>query len=128
MDQKQIGEIALIFLEFINQLKIYHWQTLNYARHIASDKLVSTITGQVDRFMEILQGSRNTRLVLSSKGRKIELTNQQDSNANSLLLAFKYWLLNELPIMLEYFDSDLSNIRDEMLGSVNNTLYLYTLN
>lgn len=127
MKQKQIGEIAMIFLAFINQLKIYHWQTLSYARHIASDKLIGVMTGHIDRFMEILQGSRDTRLVLTSKSGKIEFTNQSDKNAIELLIAFKDWLLNDLPSMLEPFDTDLSNIRDDMLGSVNNTIYLYTL-
>ena len=50
MTSEQIGEIAMIFLAFRDQLKIYHWQTLSYARHKASDKLVDDITDQIDRF------------------------------------------------------------------------------
>jgi hypothetical protein len=38
-------------------------------------------------------------------------TNQQDDNANKVLVAFKGWLLNGLSSMLQLFDKDLSNIR-----------------
>jgi hypothetical protein len=127
MTSEQIGEIAMIFLAFRDQLKIYHWQTLSYARHKASDKLVDDITDQIDRFMEVLQGSRNLRLLLTSKSGKIKFTNQHDENATATLVAFREWLTIGLPSMLKPFGKDLTNIRDEMLESVNNTIYLYTL-
>jgi hypothetical protein len=127
MTPEQIGEIAIIFLSFRDQLKIYHFQTLSYSRHKASDKLVNSINDQLDRFMETLQGSRDTRLVLTSSSRIIKLTNQKDEDVTNMLVAFKEWLLNRLPAMLQPFDKDLSNIRDEMLGSVNQTIYMFSL-
>ena len=39
-----IGEIALYFIYIRDQLKIYHWQTKNYARHVASDSFVSSLS------------------------------------------------------------------------------------
>ena len=113
MTSEQIGEIAMIFLAFRDQLKIYHWQTLSYARHKASDKLVDDITDQIDRFMEVLQGSRNLRLLLTSKSGKIKFTNQHDENATTLV-AFRGWLTYGLPSILKPFRKDLTNIRDEM--------------
>lgn len=127
MTPEQIGEIAMIFLAFRNQLKIYHWQTTSYARHKASDRLISSITEQIDRFMETLQGSRDTRLVLTSQSGTISFNNQKDDNATEILVAFKEWLSDGLSSILQPFDKDLSNIRDEMLGSVNQTIYLFSL-
>ena len=127
MRPEQIGEIAMIFLAFRNQLKIYHWQTTSYARHKASDRLISSITEQIDRFMETLHGSRDTRLVLTSQSGTISFNNQKDDNATEILVAFKEWLSDGLSSILQPFDKDLSNIRDEMLGSVNQTIYLFSL-
>ena len=77
--------------------------------------------------MEVIQGSRNLRLLLTSKSGKIKFTNQHDENATATLVAFRGWLTSGLPSMLKPFGKDLTNIRDEMLESVNNTIYLYTL-
>lgn len=127
MTSEQIGEIVMIFLSFRDQLKIYHLQTTSYSRHKASDKLVNIITDQMDRFLETLQGSRDTRLILTPKSAKISFVNQKDENAVELLVAFKKWLINGLSAMLQPSDKDLFNIRDEMLGSVNQTIYLFGL-
>lgn len=127
MTPEQIGELAMIFLGFRDQLKIYHWRTDNYARHMSSDRLVESMTEYIDKFMETLQGSRDTRLVLSSKHSTMKFININDETAVELLLEFKKWLLDGLPSMLKPFDSDLSTIRDDMLGSVNQTIYLFSL-
>ena len=127
MSPEQIGEILMIFLAFRDQLKIYHFQTASYSRHKAADELVGVITDQMDRFMETLQGSRDVRLVLTSRNSTIKFVNQMDENVSELLGAFKTWLISGLSDMLQPFDKDLSNIRDEMLGSVNKTIYLFTL-
>jgi len=123
---EQIGKIALIFLAFRDQLKIYHWQTTSYARHRAADKIVSIITEQMDRFMETLLGSRNMRLKMPSRN-SIDFVDQSDSDILTLMKEFKKWLLRDLPDKLEPFDKDLSNIRDEILGSINKTIYLFSL-
>ena len=46
----------------------------------------------------------------------------------SLMLDMENYLINELPTMLDTKkDTDLLNIRDEILSSVNQTKYLLTL-
>lgn len=124
----EIGEIAMILLSFRDQLKIYHWQTHSYARHKAADKLVETITEQMDRFLETLQGSRNLRMVVPKKRNYITFKNHTDTTIIALLKEFKKWLNTNLPDKLKPIDNDLRNIRDEILGSVNESLYLFTLN
>ena len=126
MNSVQIGEIAMIFLSFRDQLKIYHWQTSVYARHVAADKLFDALEDQIDKFMEVLQGTRNLRIQLTAKSGNVKYSNQSDDDANAILLSFKNWLSTVLPNMLEDTNTDLLNIRDEMLASVNNTIYLYS--
>jgi len=123
----EIGEIAMILLSFRDQLKIYHWQTHTYSRHKSTDKLVEIMTEQMDRFLETLQGSRNLRMVVPSKRPFITFENQTDNSIVLLINEFKKWLNNKLPKKLKPIDNDLRNIRDEILGSVNQSLYLFTL-
>jgi len=125
---EQIGEIALIFMGFRDQLKIYHWQTASYARHKASDSLGSDINDKMDSFIEIMQGSRGVKLSISAS-EPITLVHQTDSTIRELLEGFKNWLLDDLPYYLnDDTDTDLKNLRDEIVGDINQTLYLFTLN
>ena len=125
---EEIGEIAMILLAFHDQLKIYHWQTHSYSRHKASDNIIHTMTDQIDRFMETLQGSRNMRMIIPHKKRSICFENRTDTSILVIMNEFKKWLHVNLPNKLKPMDDDLRNIRDEILGSVNRTLYLFTLN
>jgi hypothetical protein len=125
---EQIGEIALIFMGFRDQLKIYHWQTSSYARHKASDSLGSAINDKMDSFIEIMQGSRGVKLSISVS-EPITLVHQTDSTIRELLEEFKNWLLDDLPYYLnDDTDTDLKNLRDDIVGDINQTLYLFTLN
>lgn len=123
-----IGEIALNFIEVRDKIKIYHWQTKSYGKHKASDGLVEKLTDNMDKFVEIMQGSRNERVVMPD--RDIRLENQTDESIIILLNAFKKWLLLFIPSFLKANksgatnESDLMNLRDEILGNVNQTLYL----
>jgi hypothetical protein len=123
----KIGEIAMYFLYVRDQLKIYHWTTETYSRHIASDSFVDKLTNNMDKFMEIIQGSENKRMVLTKKTKEISFDNENDKSIIKVLNDFSDWLINKLPAYLPKKNTDLINIRDDILGDVNNTLYLFTL-
>jgi hypothetical protein len=59
--------------------------------------------------------------------RTIELHGYETSHPMPVLNYFENYLKNELPEELSEEDSDLLNIRDEMLAVVNTTKYLLTL-
>jgi len=126
--QENIGKISLTFLDVINQLKIYHWQTLSYARHKSSCQLINDISELTDKIIETLQGSKSVRLYIPEDFNTIILSNQSDKNIVGLLEYFKVWLIDTFPSYLEPNDTDIINIRDEMLSKINQTLYLFTLN
>ena len=121
-----IGDITFQFLYVINQMKIYHWQTKVYARHIASDSLIQSLLEKSDKFLETMQGSENKRILLNSKNSSIQLKNESDTSILKVLKSFKEWLEYKLPGYLTEENSDLMNIRDDILGDVNKTIYLFT--
>ena len=113
------------FLEFSAQVKLYHWQTKIYARHVASDKLFGEINELIDKFIEIYIG-KNGRPTLSTKQNTLKLDNFNDEAMVAYLQKWIRYFQDKLPEMLDKKDTDLINIRDEMMGLLNNTLYLFT--
>ena len=119
-----IGEIALNFMFIRDQLKIYHWTTTSYARHKSSDALVDSLSEKMDKFLETIQGIHGKRLVLPAK-KQISFKNENDKSIIKLLEKFKDWLNNVLPKYIKK-NTDLLNIRDDILSDINNTIYLFT--
>ena len=115
-------QLVKAFLEFQAQIKLYHWQTKSHSRHLASDTLHSGMLVLVDRFVEVLMG----RVGRPKGGAKLEIEQLSDKGATAYLLRWRDFLqtgLNLAPI-----DTELLNIRDEMLAAINQTLFLFTLN
>lgn len=122
------SEIVHVFLQFLIQIKLYHWQTFSYPRHKGSDSLFSGIQGLVDQFIEVYQGKYG-RVIVDEKV-EIPLQNLDDDKIVSYLSIMKNFLVNDLENYLankKMKNTDLLNIRDEMLGLINQTLYLFTL-
>ena len=123
------------FLYFENQIRLYHWNTKIYSRHIASGDLYKKIDDFLDKFVEIYQGKFNGGLLsgIPFKYDKfdIELYNLSDEGIIECLNDFKNMLsddlYNWLSNMSHYTNSDLKNLVDDLMGDVNKTLYLFTL-
>jgi len=120
------SEIAFVFLTMRNQIKIYHWQTKSYARHIATDDLVKKLDTNLDQFVEVYIG-KNSRPVFGGKTSKIPLKNFKDKDATEFIHDAISWLENTLPSKLKKTDTDLFNIRDTIVADLNQVLYLFTL-
>jgi hypothetical protein len=118
-----IGQIAYSFLKVRNHMKIFHWQTKNYAQHIASDSFITTFDTLSDTFIETLQGSKNQRLSIKTK---FKMFNINSKTITKILYYFRKFIKYELIKVIKN-DTELINIRDEMLQLVNKTFYLFTL-
>lgn len=46
------------FLEMLNEIKIYHWNTHSFAQHKATDELYSQLNEHVDKFVEGYAGKK----------------------------------------------------------------------
>lgn len=120
--QLNINKLVNFFFTLQLNLKIYHWNTTSYPRHKASDELGGKMLELVDKFVEIFIGRYKVKPNIERI--KIEdVFTSDNGNVDLLNQSIKY--LEDLNSMIK--DSDLLNIRDEMLGEINQTLYLYRL-
>lgn len=118
--------IVTKFLTYQNQVKILHWQTLSYSEHVSLGSLYDDLSGHIDEFVETFMGKYGR--VISQKSFILNVENYKEKGPVALLTEMESYLISELPTMLDAKkDTDLLNIRDEILGSVNKTKYLLTL-
>lgn len=119
------GEIVNLMLTLRNQVKLYHWETKNFARHKATDDLVDKLDASIDKFVEVYIGKYG-RPTLNSRTGSIRIRNFNDQEAPVLLKQAINWMTTKLPSLLKPSDTDLLNIRDEIIADLNQTLYLFT--
>jgi len=119
------GEIVNLMLTLRNQVKIYHWETMKFSRHKSTDDLVEKLDDSIDKFVEVYIGKYG-RPKLTSRTGTIRLRNFTDDEATEVLKQAIQWLTVRLPTLLSNKDTDLLNIRDEILSDLNQTLYLFT--
>ena len=121
-------EIAVIFLEMLLMVKLFHWKTTSYATHKATDDLYTKLNANIDSFIEILLGKSGSRIdLMSNKNiRLVDLSSQESLKKE--IEAFKGYLvsLDENKAMRSMSNTDLYNIRDTILGDMNQFLYLLT--
>lgn len=120
---KSGGEIVCDMLTIRNQVKLYHWQTGSFSRHKATDDLTAALDASIDSFVEVFMGKYGRPLVT----KPIKLHNFSESAARDFVSKQTVYLSNVLPRKLKKTDSDLLNIRDEILAELNKTRYLFTL-
>lgn len=111
------------FLKIQNQLRIFHWQTKSYAQHKAFGKAYESLDDLVDQFVEVYTGKYG-RTKANIKF-NIELDNLSGDYIKIIDSYIHY--LNELTNQLSDIDTDLLNIRDEMLAVLNRLKYLLSL-
>ena len=123
-------EITIHFLEILLLIKLFHWKTFSYATHKATDELYEKINENMDNFIEILLGKTGFRTNLTNvKNIKLMDLKNKDQLKNKIM-NFKIYLmnLNDNEAMKLMLNTDLYNIRDTILGDLNQFLYLLTFN
>jgi DNA-binding ferritin-like protein len=113
------------FLGMLNTVKLYHWKTYSYAEHKATDKLYDKLNDHMDTFVEIMLGKDESRFSLLNE--KIKLLNYASvKDFKARVYAYRTFLINMGEVFDPAEDSDLLNVRDEILGDINQFLYLMT--
>ena len=108
------------------QLRVLHWQTKSYAEHQALGGLYEVLDGKVDEFVETFSGRYGVPAAKDSY--KLTLVNYKDNAAVvEILDAAILYMTKEVPSLLKTEDTDLLNIRDEMIGAISKTKYLLRL-
>jgi DNA-binding ferritin-like protein len=113
------------FLGLQSQLRICHWQTKGLGRHQAFGHLYEELDGLIDTFVESAMGKYG-RFKLEEESKTIQLNNLADLDIKSMISSVREALV-QMTDTLDASDTDLLNIRDEMLGELNKTAYLLTL-
>lgn len=113
-------------VNFQQQMRIFHWQTTSFARHNAYGGIYDSLDDLIDKFAEICMGKYG-RIDLSEGISELELKNMKDLSINSYLNEFCDFLIGLTQEFDEKKDTDVLNLRDEILAEVNKLKYLLTL-
>jgi hypothetical protein len=121
-------EVTMVFLQVLLMIKLYHWKTYSYATHKATDKLYAKLNEHMDRFVEILLGKTEKRTDFMNV-KSIKLIDLDSADKLKVKIDnFKGYLvnLNNNKAMKLMGNMDLLTVRDEILGDLNQFLYLLT--
>ena len=116
-----------VFMEVLHMIKLYHWNTHSYSQHKATDELHERLSTNIDKFVEIMLGKQGSRI--RHLGQHIHVfnsTNTQDFK--NRIYGFREFMISMSDCFHKKRDTDLLNIRDEILADINQFLYLLTLN
>jgi len=117
--------IQTTLMQMQHQYKILHWQTTSFSQHKSFDEIVSSLMENTDEFIETYMGKYGR--VIAANTFNITLANYKDADFMALTNSYIGFLIGLNDILDKAQDSDLLNIRDEILGSLNQLKYLLTL-
>ena len=115
------------FFTMREQIKLYHWQTHSYSLHKATDEVIENLDKNIDEFVEVYMGKYG-RPKITTKTSSVHIGNMNAKSAVGFIKKCITMLLGDVVKgLVAARDSDLFNIRDEMLADLNKLLYLFTL-
>jgi DNA-binding ferritin-like protein len=118
------GEMILFFMGMLNTVKLYHWKTFSFATHKATDELYEDLNKYVDEFVEVMLGYHGgIRAKLPHTNMKMNDFSTPEQFKNKLD-EYKKTLISYTQKLDPVQNSDLLNIRDEILAALNKTAYL----
>jgi hypothetical protein len=121
---KNTSDIVAGLQELQNQVKYFHWQTKSYSQHQALGRVFDSITELIDTFVETLMGKYGRP---STKGQEFEMFDFEDINIVEWTGGVCDLLISFSDVLDDSQDTDLLNVRDEMLAEFNQLKYLLTL-
>lgn len=123
MENKEIEQYIIDLMHAQCQIKVYHWQTKLYSKHKALDELVGTISTIMDEFAEAAMGKYGR---VDYSGVSYTFENMTDAGVNTYIDGC-IENCKKVQSAFDESDTDLMNLRDEILATLNKTKYLLTL-
>ena len=108
-----------------NQMKIFHWQTDSYAQHQAFGAIYDELSDLIDTFVEVCMGKHGRPQF--NQGLTISLLDLTSVDIMEYIDSVVEFLVSLTNVYDTQYDSDLLNIRDEMLAEFNKLKYLLSL-
>ena len=119
-----IGSKVKFLLETQVQFKIMHWQTKGYARHNAFGMIYGELGDLIDEFVEQAMGKYG-RFVLEDETKTLQLQNLSELSIKGMVNTVAEALI-QFTDEFEPTDTNLLNLRDEILGVTYKLSYLLT--
>ena len=112
--QKGHGKTIITCMDFLNNLKLFHWNTHSYSEHMASDELFEDLTKKIDKLIEsFLQIRVPIRATISLNTNKVAFLKK--------LKQFKQFM-NKVSL-----PNELYSLRDEIVIDIDQFEYRLTL-
>jgi DNA-binding ferritin-like protein len=118
-------EIILKLVQVQVQFKFMHWQTTGDAKHRAYGDIYDTLGDLIDSFAEAMMGKygrpefESEFSIMFQDLKSLSLQNFMDRITD--------FLVSITEMLDPKYDTDLLNLRDEMLAAINKLKYLLTL-
>ncbi|MCF8339777.1 MAG: hypothetical protein K9I82_02295 [Chitinophagaceae bacterium] len=119
------SEIILELVKIQTQFRFLHWQTKSYAKHIAYGEFYENLDDLIDTYVEVCMGKHGRPdfqeefSLLFKDIKTFSLQDLLDDSTN-----FIVGISDKLDAKK---DTDLLNIKDEILAEINKLKYLVTL-
>jgi DNA-binding ferritin-like protein len=118
-------ELILKLIQIQTQFKFMHWQTMGDAKHRAYGKTYDKLSGFIDDFAEGVMGKYG-RFEFESEF-SIMFQDLKSLSVQNFMDGITEFLVSMTDQLDSKYDSDLLNLRDEMLLLINKLKYLLTL-
>ena len=118
-------ELTLKLIQIQTQFKFLHWQTMGDAKHKAYGEIYDSLTENIDKFVEAMMGKQGR--VEFEPEFSIMFQDIKNLSVQNFLDGITEFLVGMTEQLDKRYDTDLLNIRDEMLGDINQLKYRLTL-
>jgi len=118
-------ELTLKLIQIQTQFKFLHWQTFGDAKHKAYGEIYDSLIPHIDKFVEIMMGKQG-RVEFDSEF-SIMFQDIKSLSIQNFLDGITEFLVGMTDQLDNRYDTDLLNIRDEILGDINQLKYRLTL-
>ena len=119
-------EVILNLILMQNQFRICHWQTEYDAQHRAFGFIYESLDDHIDKFVEVCM-AKHGRPDFGGEF-QIPLFDYKSVNTDQYINSMIEFFISLDNVYSETMDSDILNIRDEMMAETNKLKYLLTLN
>lgn len=118
-------EIILKLVQIQNQFRFLHWQTFGDAKHRAYGDIYDAMEDKMDLFVESMMGKYGRPSYPNEF--VIAFQDIQSLNLQNFIDGITEFLVSFTDSLDPKYDTDLLNIRDEILCQINKLKFLLTL-
>ena len=118
-------ELTLKLVQIQLQFKFLHWQTFGDAKHKAYGDIYDSLGDIIDKFVEAMMGKYGRPVF--SETFSIMFQDLSSVSLQQFVDGVCQFLVGMSDQLDPRMDTDLLNLRDEMLALINKSKYLFTL-